>query len=179
MKSLIIFLSLSFLLTLNACSMMGTSASNSDITFKTDVDPKANFKGYKSYAWIGSASILNDPNNQWKAPGFDANAEIKFLIDKNLRDKGLTESSQNPDTLIGYALGINMTNLNYKENPDKSFKTLEAAPKGALVIIMVDAKTGIVIWASSAKADIQGNTGEAAKSRLSFAVKSMLDSLPK
>ncbi|VAW61459.1 hypothetical protein MNBD_GAMMA08-1744 [hydrothermal vent metagenome] len=179
MKSLITLLSLFFLLTLSACSMMGTSASTSDITFKTDVDPKANFKGYKTYAWIGSASILNDPDNQWKAPGFDSNAEIKFLIDKNLRDKNMSEAVQNPDTLIGYALGINMTNLDYKENTDKTFKTLEAAPKGALVIIMVDAKTGVVIWASAAKADIQGNTGEAAKSRLAFAVKSMLSSLPK
>lgn len=178
MKFLITGFSLFMLLSMNACSMMGTS-TNSDMKFETDIDPKANFKGYNSYAWMGAASIMNDPDNTWKAPGFNANAEIKLLIDNGLREKGMSETSVKPDVLIGYALGLNMTNIEYKENKDKTFKTLEAAPKGALVILMVDAETGVVIWASSAKADIQGNTGEKAKSRLAFAVKSMLGSLPK
>lgn len=179
MKIFISALTLTLLLSLNACSNIYSSSSNSDITFKTDIDPKANFKGYKSYTWMGAASIMNDPSNQWKAPGFNANAEIKLLIDNELRAKNMSETSQKPDVLVGYALGINMTNIEFKENKDKSFKSLEEAPKGALVILMVDAETGVVIWASSAKADIQGNTGDAAKSRLAFAVKSMLGSLPK
>jgi len=178
MKKIITALTLTLLFAINACSTM-SSSSNSDIKFQTDIDPKANFKGYKSYMWMGSASIMNDPDNQWIAPGFDANAEIKLLIDNKLRSKGMSETSQNPDVIIGYALGINMANIEYKENPSKSFKTLEAAPKGALIILMVDAQTGVVIWASSAKGDIQGNTGDVAKQRLAFAVKSMLGSLPK
>jgi len=178
MKKIITALTLTLLFALNACSTMNSS-SNSDIKFETDMDPKANFKGYKSYMWMGSASIMNDPERQWVAPGFDANAEIKLLIDNQLRSKGMSETSQNPDVMIGYALGINMANIEYKENPEKSFKTLEAAPKGALIILMVDAQTGVVIWASSAKADIQGNTGDTAKQRLGYAVKSMLGSLPK
>jgi len=178
MKKIITALTLTLLFALNACSTMN-STSNSDIKFETDIDPKANFKGYKSYMWMGSASIMNDPDNQWVAPGFDANAEIKLLIDNQLRSRGMSETSQNPDVIIGYALGINMANIEYKENPDKSFKTLEAAPKGALIILMVDAQTGVVIWASSARADIKGHTGDTAKQRLAYAVKSMLGSLPK
>lgn len=179
MKTLLTALTLASLILLNACSTMNSTQSNSDIKFETEVDAKANFKGYKSYAWMGSASIMNDPTNQWKAPGFDANAEIKFLIDTQLRSKGMTEADKNADVIVGYALGINMTNIEYKANPDKSFKTLEAAPKGALVILMIDAQTGVVIWASTARADIQGNTGEAAKKRLEYVVKSMIGSLPK
>jgi len=179
MKTLLTVLTIASMVLLNACSTMGSSQSNNDIQFETEIDSKANFKGYKSYAWMGSASIMNDPTNQWKAPGFDANAEIKFLIDSQLRSKGMTEANEKPDVIVGYALGINMTNIDYKENPDKSFKTIEAAPKGALVILMVDAQTGIVIWASTARADIQGNTGETAKNRLKYAVKSMIGSLPK
>jgi len=178
-KILTILTLLASLVLVNACSTMGSSQSNNDIKFETEVDSKANFKGYKSYAWMGSASILNDPTNQWKAPGFDANAEIKFLIDSQLRSKGMTEANDKPDVIVGYALGINMTNIEYKENPEQSFKSIEAAPKGALVILMVDAQTGIVIWSSTARADIQGNTGEAAKNRLKYAIKSMIGSLPK
>jgi uncharacterized protein involved in high-affinity Fe2+ transport len=179
MKVIITALTLTLLIALNACTTMGTSASNSDIKFETDIDPKANFKGYNSYMWMGTASLLNDPDGQWVSPGFDANAEIKNLIDNALRSRNMTEAAKNPDVLIGYALGVNMSNVEYKENPDKSFKTLEAAPKGALVILMVDAQTGVVIWASSAKADIQGNKGDNAKSRLKYAVESMIASLPK
>jgi len=179
MKTIFTTLGLVLFLLLNACTTMNTSSSNSDIKFETMTDPKANFKGYTSYMWLGSASILNDPDGQWVAPGFDANAEIKHLIDSELRSKDMTEASQKPDVLIGYALGINMSNIEYKQNSDKSFQTLEAAPKGALVILMVDAQTGVVIWASIARADIQGNTGKMAKERLSYAVKSMIDSLPK
>lgn len=178
MKKTLTALTLILLFTMNACSTMNSS-SNSDMTFETDIDPKANFKGYKSYMWMGTASIMNDPEKAWVAPGFDANAEIKLLIDNELRRKDMSETSTTPDVLVGYALGVNMANIEYKENPDKSFKTLESAPKGALIILMVDAQTGVVIWASSAKADIKGNTGEAAKQRLVFAVKSMLGSLPK
>ncbi|HED35626.1 MAG TPA: DUF4136 domain-containing protein [Gammaproteobacteria bacterium] len=179
MKAFITAITLTLLVTLSACTTMGSSASNSDIKFESDVDSKANFKGNKSYTWMGSASLLNDPDGQWVSPGFDANAEIKHLIDSALRSKNMTEAAKNPDVLIGYALGVNMSNVEYKENPDKSFKTLEAAPKGALVILMVDAQTGVVIWASSAKADIQGNKGDNAKSRLKYAVETMLASLPK
>jgi len=178
MKKITTALMLVLLLGLNACSSM-SSSSNTDMKFETDVDPKANFKGYKSYMWMGSASIMNDPDKQWVSPGFDANAEIKLLIDNGLRAKGMSETSENPDVLIGYALGINMSNVEYKENPDQSFKTLEAAPKGALIIMMIDAQTDVVIWASSAHADIQGNTGDNAKQRMAYAVKSMLGSLPK
>lgn len=179
MKTLLRIFTLALIASLYACSMLGTSTSNKDIIFASEVDPKVNFKGYTTYNWIGSASIMNDPTQQWKAPGFDANAEIKFLIDLELRAKGMSESSEKPDVLVGYALGINMTNIEYKTNPDKSFKTLEAAPLGALVIMMVDANTGVIIWASSAKADIQGNTGEAAKERLKYVINSMIGSLPK
>jgi len=178
MKKIISLFALTILLSITACSTMNSS-SNSDIKFETDIDPKANFKGYKSYMWMGSAAIINDPDKLWVAPGFDANAEIKLLIDNALRAKDMSESSQSPDVLIGYALGVDMSNIEYKNNPEKSFKSLEAAPKGALIILMVDAQTGVVIWASSAKADVQGNTGDAAKQRLAYAVKSMMGSLPK
>ncbi len=179
MKTFFTALTMALLFSLNACTSMDTSPSYSDITVESDVDPKANFSGYKSYMWMGSSSVLNDPEGQWATPNFDVNAEIKLLIDNSLRSKNMNETTQKSDVIIGFALGVNMANVEYKENPDKTFKTLEAAPKGALIIIMVDAQTGVVIWASSAKADIKGGTGESAKTRLKYAVEKMLDTIPK
>lgn len=168
-------LGLLFILSVTACSNTPTK----DIQVGSDVDPKANFAGYNSYKWIGSASLVKDPNQQWTTPGFDANAEIKYLIDKELRAKGMTEADQNPDVMVVYALGVNMENIEYKESPDTTFKSLEAAPKGALVVMMIDAQTGVVIWASSAEANIQQNTAEVAKKRLAYAVKNMISTIPK
>ncbi len=178
MKTILTAITLLVLFTLNACATMDYSSSTDDIKFESEVDPKANFKGYKTYMWMGSAAILNDPEKLWNEPGFDTNAEIKYLIDTELRTKDMSKAVDNPDVLIGFALGINMSNIKYKENPDKTFKTLEEAPKGALVILMVDAQTGVIIWASKAKADVKGSRDEDVKARLKFAVNGMLSSLP-
>ena len=76
-----------------------------DIMVKTDSDPKANLAGYKSYAWLGSAAIVFDDKGRWEPPQFDADAEIKFLIDRELRNRGMTEDSANPDLVIAFAAG--------------------------------------------------------------------------
>ena len=68
-----------------------------DIKVDAQADPKANFSGYKSYAWLGSAAIVNDAFGQWEPPNFDADAEIKYLIDRELRKRGMSEDSANPD----------------------------------------------------------------------------------
>lgn len=162
-----------------SCGSMMSSSLTEDFRFETESDPKANFSGYKSYMWIGSSAIMNDPYGQWEPTGFDADAEIKFLINRELRSKGMTEAARQPDVLIGYAAGINMTNIEYKENKEKKFKTLEAAPKGTLAILMVDADTGIIIWAGTARADVQGNKDSDTKKRLDYAVKTMLNKIPR
>jgi len=61
------------------------SSVTRDIMVDTDVDPKANLKGYSTYTWLGSAAIVYDPEGKWEPPQFDADAEIKFLIDRELR----------------------------------------------------------------------------------------------
>jgi len=52
------------MLFLAACAMVQTD----DIKVEAEVDPKANFSGYKTYTWLGSAAILNDPDGRWKPP---------------------------------------------------------------------------------------------------------------
>jgi hypothetical protein len=89
MNKLLIVLSAVFLL-LTGCA----SSVTKDIIVDTDVDPKANLKGYSSYAWLGSASIVYDPEGQWEPPQFDMDNEVKFLIDRELRAHGMTETNR-------------------------------------------------------------------------------------
>ena len=80
----------------------------SDIEVHTEADPKSNLSAYKTYAWLGSAGILNDPQGLWKPPGFDVDTAVRKLIDGQLKTKGISQSDKQPDLLVGYVLGIDM-----------------------------------------------------------------------
>jgi hypothetical protein len=170
-----IFTIATLLLLISGCASNVTK----DIMVETDSDPKADLSGYTSYAWLVSASIVFDDKGQWEPPQFDADAEIKFLIDRELRKHGMTEDSVNPDLVIAYAAGIDMDSMDIKTDPESGLEALENAPIGALTVIMIDAETGLAIWAGVATADIQESpTAETTKKRLDFAVSQMFAKLP-
>jgi hypothetical protein len=170
-----LFTLITILLLLGGCA----SGVTKDIMVDTEVDPKANISGYKSYAWLGSAAIVFDEEGQWEPPQFDADAEIKFLIDRELRANGMTEDSVNPDLVIAYAAGIDMDSMEIKTDPENELEVLENVPVGALTVIMVDAETGLAVWAGVATAEIQENpTAETTKKRLDYAVSQMFSKLP-
>ena len=156
------------------------SSVTKDIMVDTDIDPKANLKGYSTFTWLGSAAILYDPEGKWEPPQFDADAEIKFLIDRELRARGMTESSANPDLIIAYAAGIDMASMEIKIDPESNLETLRDVPMGALVVALIDGKTGLAIWGGVATAEIQQNPEQdVIKKRLDYAVTSMFKQLPK
>jgi hypothetical protein len=170
----IIFTLVTTLLLITGCA--STSSITKDIMVETDSDPKANLSGYTSYAWLAAAAIVFDDEGKWEPPQFDADAEIKFLIDRELRDHGMTEDSVNPDLVVAYAAGIDMDIMDIKIDPESEIETLENAQAG---VILIDADTGLAIWAGVATADIQENpTPETTKQRLDFAVSEMFSQLP-
>lgn len=150
-----------------------------DIEIETEADPTVNFSGYKTYAILGSAEIINDPEGKWEPTGLDADAEIEFLINRELRKRGMTVTRTNPDMLIAYALGVDMAMLKFKEDPEKKVSVLENVPQGALVIALMDSNTEIVTWAAVAVAELQNQGDEVTKQRLNYAVTQMFKQLPK
>lgn len=156
-----------------------TSSLTKDITLDTVADPKAKFSGYGSYTWLGAAAIVNDPQGQWKPPSFDADMEIKFLIDRELRKRGMSENAVNPDLIVAFATGVNMDALQLKVNPETKMETLENVPKGGLIISLIDSETGFVIWLGVAKANVKKQPDvETVKIRLDYAVTQLLKKLP-
>ena len=135
------------------------NSATKDIMVDTDADPKADFKGYTSYAWLGAAAIVNDPEGNWEPPEFDADAEIKFLIDRELRKHGMIESATNPDLIVAYAAGIDMAVMEIKIDPESYLETLRNVPMGALIVALIDDKTGLAIWGGVATAEIQESPG--------------------
>lgn len=149
-----------------------------DIKVSAESDPKVNLAQYKSYAWLGTAQILWDEYGQWEPPQFDADAEIEFLINREMRKHGKTEVSENPDLLIGYAAGVNIDALEIIENPDTKALDIKEIPKGALVIVFIDAQSGYPVWLAEAEADAKIKPeAESAKKRLDYTVTEMFKKL--
>ena len=158
----------------------GCASVTKDIVVDTEMDPKANLNGYSTYTWLGSAAIVYDPKGKWEPPQFDADAEIKFLIDRELRARGMTESSSNPDLIVAYAAGIDTAVMEIKIDPESYLETLRNVPMGALIVALIDGKTGLAIWGGVATAEIQENPGiDVVKKRLDYAVTSMFKKLPR
>jgi len=164
------------LLLLSGCA----SSVTKDIFVEADADPTISFTGYTSYTWLGSAAIVFDPEGRWEPPQFDADTEIKFQIDRELRERGMVEDSVNPGLIVAFAAGIDMSSMEIDIDPRSNLTTLENVPLGALTVILVDARTGLAIWAGVATAEIQENPSqETIKKRLEYAVSSMFKKLPK
>ena len=164
-----------------AMSLTGcASTPTGDIRVDAQADPKANFKGYKSYVWLGSAAIVNDPYGQWEPPAFDADAEIKRLIDRELRNRGMSEDSANPDLIVAFAAGIDMDALGLKVNPKTKMEMLAHVPQGGLAVVLADSDSGFVIWVGLATGEVQQSPdAKTVKARLDYAVTHLMRQLPK
>jgi hypothetical protein len=156
-----------YLLALSALLLLLAGCASSvtkDIIVDAEADPKISFSGYTSYTWLGSAAIVFDPEGRWEPP----------------RARGMVEDSVDPDLIVAFAAGIDMSSMEIDIDPESNLTTLENVPLGALTVILVDAKTGLAIWAGIATAEIQENPDqETIKKRLEYAVNSMFKKLPK
>ena len=151
-----------------------------DIKFDAQADSKANLSGYKTYAWLGSAAIVNDTFGQWEPPQFDADAEIKFLIDRELRKRGMSENTTNPDLIVVFAAGVDMDAIGLKVDPKKTITMLSNVPKGGLVVAFIDSSSGFVIWVGLATGEVQKNPeAQTVKARLDYAVTQLFKRIPK
>jgi hypothetical protein len=158
-----------------ACATVPTS----DIKVETETAPGADLTSYKTYAWLAAAKIVNDPAGHWEPPQFDADAEIKWLIDREMRARGINEVSSFPDMFVAFVAGIDMAQLELKEDPKTKIEVLKNAPKGALAVLFIDGATGDPVWAGAAVGDVKGDRpAEEMKARLDYAVKQMFRKLP-
>ena len=176
MRQIFRIFALAFIVMLTAC----TTAPTKDIQVDAEADAKASFSGFKTYAWLASAQIVNDPEGQWEPRNVDIDAEVQLMISNELRKRGIAEVSSNPDMLVAYAAGVDMTTLGLKENPGSKEKLLANIPSAALVVALIDADTGYVIWIGEAVGEVQQQADEATvRGRIDYAIGEMFRLLPK
>ena len=152
----------------------------SDIDVESHADPKADFSKYKSYAWLGSAQVVYDPIGQWEQPTLDTDGEVKFNINRELRQHGLFEAEKNPDLIVGFAAGVDMTTLELKEDPESGKEILLNVPKASLLVALVEAETGYTVWLGYAEGEIQEQQSiENIRARIAFAISEIFKSYGK
>lgn len=169
-----IMLSVCFLL------FMGCSTVTQDIKVDAELEPKASISGYKTYAWSASAQIVNDPAGQWEPPQLDADAEVRWLINRELRKRGIMEVAENPDLIVGFLAGIDMEAIKLEEDAETKMPIVKDIPQGALALIFIDASTGNPVWVGTANGEIQQQPSvEVVRKRLDYAVSEMFKLLPR
>lgn len=172
----------SFLISVLVALMFISSCATltDDIQVKTHTDPAINFDIYQTYAWADSAQVVFDPIGQWEQPTLDTDEEVRLAINRELRRHGLNHLENNPDLLVTFAAGIDMTVLELKKDPDSDKKVPVNVPEAALVIALVDADSGYVVWSGYAMGDVQQQQSiDNIRARIDYAVRQIFKSFSK
>ncbi len=169
MKKLTIAVLAVYIVLLSGCAIFNKDMQ--DIQVEAQADPKANLSGYKTFAWLGAAKLLNDPTKKWQPPEINITEDIKFLIDRELRNKDINVNDANPDLAVAFFVGVDMDVIELVDDPATEGNVLENIPQGALVVALVDVQTGYVVWVGMAKANINEDASpELVRARLDYAV---------
>ncbi len=152
----------------------------SDIETETHADPDINILSYKTYAWADNAQIVFDPIGQWEQPTMDTDEDARSFINRELRARNLQQVDSAPDLLVTFSAGIDSATLELKEGPNNDIdnENLSRIPKAALVVALIDVKTGYTVWTGYASGGAQEQqTIKNIRVRINFAVQEIFKSL--
>lgn len=148
--------------------------STSDINVEKAQSEKVNLEGYKTYQFIEDSGILEDEKSKKVADNMNVSEEVEQMINSELAKKGKTPVSKDPDFFVAYLGGADMDAV--KSKLDKNGKeVIEKSPEAALVLMLIDADSGSIIWMSTAEGEAKGGDADSIKKRLKYTVKKMLD----
>ena len=181
-KTLLMILRGSGLSVLMFCSLLlggCATVDTSDIEVVTRSSPEARFGSYRTYTWLETAQIVNDPLGQWEPPGFDADAAVKAMVDRELGKRGIRETGNTAALRVTFGAGIEMTAFEVHEGGQSGFPSMQTVPKGALVVVLVDSASYRPVWVGVAGADVQRQPeADAMYRRLDYVVTEMFRALP-
>ena len=152
---------------------------------KYDYDQQANFANLKTYDWMAVPEKSS-------VDSFVVE-NVKNAVNAELKVKGLTMTSSNPDFLIAEHLGkkdkVQVTDWGYGYGPYGGYwggywgpnggvSTYEYQ-EGSLILDFVDAKSKKLIWRGAAKAEVQNiKNPEQREKLINEAVKEILKKYP-
>jgi hypothetical protein len=156
--------------------LLARGAAAQDVNY--DYDRRADFAGYRTYAWTGGPTLADDLNH----------ARIVGAVDSQLGTKGLArvDSTGSPDVLVLYRVGLRQDlELNGYDSRwavptgGPSWARLERVPVGTLVVAIIDAKTHTTVWRAAVTKDLDlGQSPAKWERNLNKAVEKMFKHYP-
>jgi hypothetical protein len=162
--------------TMLALALVGFTGcvSTSDIQVDSTQSDKVDLKGYKTYQFIEGSGIAKDTSKKTLTKSESVSAEIEEMINEELAKKGKVPVSKDPDFFVAYLGGADHEAV--KKRLDKSGKEIiEKSPEAALVLMLVDADSGAIIWMSTAEGELKNSTPEERKKRIKYTIRKMLE----
>jgi len=147
--------------------------STSDIQVENAQSEKANLNGYKTYQFIEGSGFAKDTSKERLTQNDSVSAEIEAFINTELTKKGKVATSKDPDFFVAYLGGTDREAVKKRVNKEGK-DVLEKSPEAAMVLMLIDADSGDIIWMSTAEGDVNAKSKEEQSVRLKFAVKKML-----
>jgi len=147
--------------------------STSDIQVEAMKSEKVDLDGYKTYEIIEGSGVVDGSQ---RTDNLDVDAEMQQMINTELAKKGKIRVTEDPDFYVAYAAGTDMDAVREKLDAAGK-KTIEKRPEAALLLILIDAETGVIIGISTAEGEAKGLPAKEAKERLNYAIKKMLSGL--
>jgi hypothetical protein len=146
--------------------------STSDIKVESVKSEKVDLKGYKTYQILEESGVATES----RVTNLDVNAELQRIINTELGKKGKIPVTNDPDFYVAYLAGTDMDAIKVKVN-EEGQETIENVPAAAMILLLVDAETGVIIGISTAEGEVKNLPLEDRKKRLSYTIKKMLSDL--
>jgi len=134
---------------------------------------KVNLAGYKTYQIMDESGFDKDTKKQ---ADVDINSELRQTVNAELAKKAKVPVTQNPDFFVAYMGAADMDAIKEKVD-DKGKVTIENAPAAGILLALIDANTGEIIYLSSAEGDVKNLPIEEKRKRLNYAIKEMLGNM--
>ncbi len=170
---------IALLVLLAAVSGCTSSTLYEGIETSAVADPKVNVKGLRTFEWAIGASIMRDTTAAWQAPDFDVNDELGFLIEKELRAKGMRPVNKNPDVYVAFLIVANVEQAKLVRDKAGDLN-LENDSAGALIVELMDPSSLKPVWRGAAVAPVRDDlTNDQRRERFAHAVHEILEKLPR
>jgi uncharacterized protein DUF4136 len=158
-------------------AMLGGIAYAQDVTY--DYDKAADFRAYRTYAWVRGTEIADELNHK----------RIVNAIDAQLASKGLarTDASTAPDLYVAYhaAVDRNLQINAFGTGPGgyrfggSGTARVEQIFTGALAVELIDAKTRTIVWRGTATKELDVDaTPEKREKNINKAAEKLMKNYP-
>lgn len=165
--------------------LIASLAGCSTLSVTTDFDPKADFSRAKTYDWEwGKQKQTGDP----RIDNAILDKRIRHIVDEELKARGYAQDTSGAATyLVGYHAAIrnelSVTHVNdyygYQSAWQGSYVDVDAYEKGSIILDIVDARSGELIWRGWAEDTVEeGRSPEKSEANIRNAVKKMLERFP-